>query len=145
MHKEDLHLTISLKSNQMHYVLHKTINIDRRLLIRKSYIPCIITTICVMPLYLINIEIYPIIKIICYMIIICTFSFVFGLANNERKYIINLIKSKIQTYDRIYKVKQYYSKITSYSFCFIIISLYSYWNILLYSCFLQKGSFFFFY
>lgn len=79
----------------MHYVLHKTINIDRRLLIRKSFIPCIITTICVMPLYLINIEIYPIIKIICYMIIICTFSFVFGLANNERKYIINLIKSKI--------------------------------------------------
>lgn len=73
----------------MHYVLHKTINIDRRLLIRKSYIPCIITTICVMPLYLINIEIYPVIKIICYMIIICTFSFVFGLANNERRSLLS--------------------------------------------------------
>lgn len=79
----------------MHYVLHKTINIDRSLLIRKSYIPCLLTTIFVVPLFFIDVSIPPIVKIVCYMIVICIFCFVFGFSKNEKQYVINLVKSKI--------------------------------------------------
>lgn len=76
----------------MHYVLHKTINIDRGLLIRESYIPCILTTICVVPLYIIDIGIPPIIRITAGIILICILCFAFGLSADEKRHIVNLMK-----------------------------------------------------
>lgn len=71
------------------WCLHKTLDYDTTQLIRKSYIPSICVLICMLPVYILNISIHPLIHIILAMAILAIVEFFVGLSKKERLFIVN--------------------------------------------------------
>lgn len=77
------------------WVLHKTVDFDNWILIKKSYIPCLLTTCAVLPLYIIKIDIHPLIEIILSILYILSMCYFIALTKKEKQYLITQLKQRI--------------------------------------------------
>lgn len=77
------------------WCLHKTLNYDNSVLLKKSYTPSLIIIVLMLPLYLININIHPLILVIFSLVYLLVLCYTIGLTRRDRKYIFGKIKSRL--------------------------------------------------
>ena len=85
-----------LKFFVMQYILHKTLNYNNDLLIRKSYLPSMSVVLISLPLLLLRGVLDPFPLLILAMIYVCSVVFYIGLNNKERHYLISILSKIIR-------------------------------------------------
>ena len=73
-------------------VLHKELNYDNSILIRKSYIPSFLVIICSTPVFLLKFNIHPIVDILLVTLYIVITEFYIGLSKKERNTILQNLR-----------------------------------------------------
>lgn len=73
-------------------VLHKTTGFNNWVLIKGSYIPCIIVTTIVIPVYFVHIPVHPFLHILLTLVYVFIIEFLFGFNKDEKKKLLSIIK-----------------------------------------------------
>lgn len=87
-----LFTSIIVITNQV--ILKKTVGLDTMLLLRESYLPCLMIVVLFSPCFYLKVTQYPIINMCLSLSYLLLIIFLIGLNNNERKYIYSLIHNK---------------------------------------------------
>lgn len=70
------------------WCLHKTLNYNNKVLIKKSYMPSLGILLLMMPIYLYRPDIHPVIDISIALIYLLILDFIIGLTKQEKKYVL---------------------------------------------------------
>lgn len=80
-----------LKFFLVQYILHKTLNYNNEMLIRKSYLPSLSVVLLSLPLLVLKGHFNPLPSFIIAMVYVCAVILFIGLNNNERQYLMSTI------------------------------------------------------
>lgn len=76
------------------WVLNHTIHFDNMILIRQSYLPCLLTTVLAIPAFLFKIPVHPLLQMILGVLYLLTIMWLFALRIEEKSYLKKTIVNK---------------------------------------------------
>lgn len=79
------------------YSLHHTLHYDNRILWKNCYIPSILTIIFFLPVFMIPVTIYPLIRLLLSLIYLCILEWFICLTKDERGRIVVFVRSRIRS------------------------------------------------
>lgn len=80
-------------SNQ--WILHRTLQYDNSVLFKKSYLPSLLVFLCLIPLFIIRVNIHPILQIIAQELYLIIVILIVGITSVERYHLIRFFKKNI--------------------------------------------------
>lgn len=77
------------------WVLHRTLNFDNTILIKRSYLPSLLIVLAFVPVLVLPIALMPLLKIPMTLLYVLFIEFIIGFSKGERSYLLNSAKSLI--------------------------------------------------